>query len=90
MKTFTRLLSAAAMAAFASACYAGDLQITQNAHGQTATLYRPAQTASVALFVDGRGVGARTTAAEQSETKAAIKQNAHGQSAVQFERGSTR
>ena len=91
MKTFTKLVSVAAATVLAGAAYAGDMEAVQiqNAHGQIVTLYRPVESTSVALFVSGRGLGTRP-AAENSQTQAAIKQNAHGQSAVQFERGSTR
>ncbi len=88
MKTTIKLITFAAVAALTGAAFAGDLEAvqSQNSHGQAVTIYRPVESTSIALFVAGRGTGART--AEATETTAAVKVNAHGQTAVQYERSS--
>lgn len=92
MKTFFKFLAVAAVAALGGAAYADDLEPVQiqNAHGQTSTLFRPTEPTSVALFVGGRGIASRVTESENPEATAAVKQNPHGQTTVQFEPASTR
>ena len=76
----TSILTLLALAALPALSFADGQQLTliPNGHGQLTSAYRQADTASVALVVSGRGLGAAPQSAAASKIES--KDNGHGQS----------
>jgi len=77
-RTLTTLLAGAALCTATSFVMADDVRIIQNGHGQTTMVIPNPEMPTVALFVNGAGIGSQMRSSTASQTTLSFRDNGHG------------